>query len=161
MANAHSLNRGFDHFAIRAHDFDATVRFYVEGLGFHLAYEWDSPGVVSRSAFLDAGDGSYLELFDAATAVPGGPARPATELPIPTDEERAEHNAVLHIALRTDDVDAAYARAVEHGARPMQPPGDLRQFGRGDFGDGTIRIAFVRGLDGEVLEFIQRDDFAQ
>lgn len=160
MSSSASPTLGFDHFAVRAYDFDATLRFYIDGLGFRLVYEWTAPGVVSRSAFLDAGDGSCLELFDAPTAgVPGGSPRAADDVPVPTDEQRGERAAVLHIALRTRDVDAAYAQAVAHGGRPLQEPGDLHQVGQGGFGDGTIRIAFVYGLDGEVVEFIDRADF--
>ncbi|MFI1255563.1 VOC family protein [Streptomyces netropsis] len=153
------LHRGFDHFALRAADFDATVRFYTEALGFTVAYEWTSPGVVGRSAFLDAGNGSCLELFDAHTSVPGGPAHPDLTAPAPTDAERAAHNALLHIALRTDDVDAAYAHALTHGARARQAPTDLPQTGLNGHTDSRIRLAFVYGLDSEVIEFIQRDDF--
>ncbi|MFB7629955.1 VOC family protein [Streptomyces sp. NPDC056149] len=159
MNTAPRLHRGFDHFALRAADFDATVRFYREALGFTVAHEWTSPDAVRRSAFLDSGNGSYLELFDATTAVPGGPAHPDHAAPAPSDEARAAHNALLHIALRTDDVDAAYAHALAHGAREMQAPADLSQTGLNGHPDGTIRIAFVYGLDGEVIEFIRRADF--
>ncbi|MFE0104893.1 VOC family protein [Streptomyces sp. NPDC059009] len=151
--------RGFDHFALRARDFEATVRFYTNALGFSLAYEWTAPGVVGRSVFLDAGDGRYLELFDADTIVPGGPARPGYPGAAPADEERSETNALLHIALRTDDVDAAYARALDHGARAMQAPLDLEQKGLNGHADLKLRMGFVYGPDGEVIEFIERQDF--
>ncbi|MEU7206543.1 VOC family protein [Streptomyces sp. NPDC045470] len=153
------LHSGFDHFAIRAHDFEATVRFYREALGFTVAYEWTSPGVVSRSAFLDCGNGTFLELFDPGDTVPGGPDRHAHAAPAPTDEQRAAHNALLHICLRTDDVDKAYAHALQHGAREMQAPADLPQTGLNESPDVTIRMAFVYGPDGEVIEFLRRPDF--
>ncbi|MFV8132954.1 hypothetical protein [Streptomyces syringium] len=44
------LHRGFDHFALRAADFDVTVRFGTEALGFTVAYACTSSGVVGRSA---------------------------------------------------------------------------------------------------------------
>ncbi|WP_415840721.1 VOC family protein, partial [Nocardiopsis rhodophaea] len=84
---------------------------------------------------------------------------PDPEAPRSSDEERAAHSALLHICLRTDDVDAAYDHALENGARPMQAPAHLPQKGLHGHVDGKIRLAFVYGLDGEVIEFIQRPDF--
>lgn len=39
------------------------------------------------------------------------------------------------------------------------PPTDIRQQGLAGYPDGSIRVAFINGLDGEVVEFIRRDDF--
>ena len=50
---------GFHHVAIRAVDFDATVKFYTEGLGCTVHYGFSVPGRMDRAAFLDAGDGRY------------------------------------------------------------------------------------------------------
>ncbi|MET9647927.1 hypothetical protein ACFZB6_27095 [Streptomyces syringium] len=44
------LHRGCDHFALRAVDFAATVRFTTEALGVTVAYACASSGVVGRSA---------------------------------------------------------------------------------------------------------------
>ena len=54
---------GFHHVAIRAVDFDATVRFYTQGLGFTVHYGFSVPGRIDRAVFLDAGDGRYFEVF--------------------------------------------------------------------------------------------------
>lgn len=153
---AAALTRGFDHFALRAYDVDATVRFYTGGLGFRRVYEWMAPGLVGRCVFLDAGDGRLLELFDGASNVPGAVPTPLRDLPVPTDEERGARNAIVHVALRSDDVDGAYARALLHGARSVMAPTDLAQQGLAGYPDSHIRIAFVHGMDGEVIEFIAR-----
>lgn len=158
MTTARALVRGFDHFAIRAYDVDATVAFYAEGLGFTPVYEWTAPGLVGRCVFLDAGDGRLLELFDGASSVPGAVPTPLADLPVPTGEERGRHATVVHVALRSDDVDSAYQRALDHGAAPALAPLDLDQHGLGGYPDATIRIGFVTGLDGETIEFIQRAD---
>ena len=52
---------GFHHVAIRAADFDATLRFYTEGLGCSVRYEFSVPGRIDRAAFLDAGDGRIMQ----------------------------------------------------------------------------------------------------
>lgn len=108
MTSTSSLTRGFDHFALLAYDVDATVAFYTEGLSFRAVYEWSAPGVVGRCVFLDAGDGRLLELFDGTSNVPGAVPTPLAELPVPTQEERGARNALVHVALRSDDVDSAY-----------------------------------------------------
>lgn len=153
------ITRGIDHFALRAYDFDATVRFYSDGLGFTKVFEWTAPGLVTRCAFLDAGDRRYLEVFDGSTtAVPGGAPTPLAEMPVPTQEERARHAGIVHVALRSDDVDAAYARAMAAGATEAAAPFDIEQTGAAGHDDMGIRVAFVFGLDGEVIEFIRHDD---
>ena len=53
---------GFHHVAIRAVDFDATVQFYTQGLGFKVHYGFSVPGRIDRAVFLDAGDGRFVEV---------------------------------------------------------------------------------------------------
>jgi len=128
---------GFHHVALRASDFEATLRFYQDGLGFVRAYGWGEGD--GRAAMLDTGDGNYLEVFA------GGKYAPGTEPP---------EGALLHFALRTSDVDGAYARALAAGARSQVEPQDVTIAGDPPM---LVRLAFVRGLDGEVIEFFQND----
>lgn len=128
---------GFHHVALRVRDFDATLLLYQDGFGFVRRFGWGEGD--SRAAMLDTGDGNYLEVF-------AGSKRPAGE--------DAPEGALLHLALRTPDVDAAYARAVAAGARPQSAPQDVVI--NGDFA-APVRLAFVVGLDGEVIEFFQND----
>lgn len=146
--------QGLDHVALRAVDFDRTVRFYTEALGFRRAYQWDRstlelPGGTfttgARGAYLDAGDGTLLEVL------PGG--RPATP-----------DGILFHYCVHVRDVDAAYRRALAAGATPYAfhlrgPAGDTATWGgepvTGYFnGDrrSRSRAAFVRGLNGEVIQ---------
>src|SRR5689334_12572542 len=92
---------GFHHVAIRAVDFDATIRFYPEGLGFKVHYRFSVPDRIDRAAFLDAGDGRYIEVFGQGSTVQseGRRRRP--------DEEPTE-GALLHFCLRVTDVEASY-----------------------------------------------------
>ena len=128
---------GFHHIALRVFDFEATLRFYQEGLGFTRTYGWGEGD--GRAAMLDTGDGNYLEVFA------GGKRSPGAEPP---------EGALLHFALRTADVDAAYARALAAGARPHVEPKDVAI--AGDY-LVPVRLAFVQGPDGEVIEFFQND----
>ena len=137
----------FHHVAIRATDFDRTVKFYVEGLGFKVHYEFAIPGRIDRAAFLDAGDGRYVEVFGSGSMVQAEGRR---RLP---SEERTE-GALLHFCLRVADTEAAYARALAAGAvSRLEPRISTSRL------DPLVQacIAFVTGPDGEVIEFLQSE----
>jgi catechol 2,3-dioxygenase-like lactoylglutathione lyase family enzyme len=136
---------GFHHVAIRANDFDATVKFYTEGLGFRVHFPFSVPGRIDRAAFLDAGDGRYVEVFGQGSAVQSEGRRRRG------DEDRTE-GALLHFCLRVADADAAYARAIACGALPRIEPAS-RQLSAAPLVE--VRIAFVTGPNGEVIEFMQ------
>lgn len=128
---------GFHHVALRVRDFEATLRLYQDGFGFVRRFGWGDGD--SRAVMLDTGDGNYLEVFADSKRLPG---------------EDAPEGALLHFALRTPDVDAAYARAIAAGARSQSAPQNIVI--AGDVPVPT-RLAFVIGLDGEVIEFFQND----
>ena len=85
-----------------------------------------------RIQMLDIGDGTILELFAGGS-------------------DDADAGRYLHLALGCDDVDAAYARALEAGAKiksePRTVPLDSKPHPM------TLRCAFVFGPSGEELEF--------
>jgi glyoxylase I family protein len=138
---------GFHHVAIRAADFDETIRFYTEGLGFRVHFPFAVPGRIDRAAFLDAGDGRFVEVFGPGSMVQAeGRRRQA-------DEERTE-GAVLHFCLRVADTDASFARALAAGAVSRVEPG-TRRLSEEPVVD--VRIDFVVGPNGEVIEFMQSE----
>jgi glyoxylase I family protein len=128
--------QGIHHVAIRVKDFDAAVRFYEQGLGFPLRIQWGDGQ--KQIALLDTGSGDYVEVIG------GGKAEP----PLP-------EGAWAHLALRTDDVDAAVERAVAAGAvvtiapkmMPIRTPKE----------NVDVRLAFCKGPSGEIIEFFQND----
>jgi glyoxylase I family protein len=143
--NATLHGGGFHHIAIRACDFDATLKFYIDGLGFRRVHGWGKDsraegGKDSRAALLDTGDGNYLEVFA------GGTRRPGEEVP---------EGALLHFALRTSNTDAALERARAAGAVVTVEPRSVTP----DHSERPLefRIAFVKGPDGEIVEFFQND----
>jgi glyoxylase I family protein len=138
---------GFHHVAIRAIDFDETVRFYTEGLGFRVHFPFAVPGRIDRAAFLDAGDGRFVEVFGPGSTVQaeGRRRRPG--------EDRTE-GAVLHFCLRVVDTDASYSRALAAGAVSCVEPG-TRRLSEDPLAE--VRIAFVTGPNGEVIEFMQSE----
>lgn len=131
-SNAKIGGGGFHHVAIRVSDFDATIRFYTEGLGFVERIRWGEGD--KRAMMLDTGDGNYLEVFA------GGSAGPKPD------------GLFFHIALRTDDVEAAVRTAVAAGALVTVEPKDV-VIGKNP--PTPVKIAFVKGPDGESIEFFQ------
>ncbi|MEI7435872.1 MAG: VOC family protein [bacterium] len=125
---------GLHHLAIRASDFDRTVKFYTDGLGCRAATSWgQAPG---RAVMLDTGNGSCVEIFE------GGQPGPKPE------------GALLHFAFSTDDCDASYRRALAAGAKGTVEPKDVTVSAKPQ--PFSVRLAFCTGLDGETIEFFQK-----
>jgi catechol 2,3-dioxygenase-like lactoylglutathione lyase family enzyme len=145
--NSAGTTPGFHHVAIRAVDFDATIQFYTQGLGFKVHYRFSVPDRIDRAAFLDAGDGRYIEVFGQGSTVQseGRRRRP--------DEEPTE-GALLHFCLRVTDVEASYARALAAGAVSRIAPRIARLGGEPP---AEVQIAFVVGPNGEVIEFLRSE----
>jgi glyoxylase I family protein len=131
---------GFHHVAMRAKDFEASVKFYKEALGFVEWIRWGQDaratgGGDSRAIMLDTGDGSHLEIFAGGAGAP-------------------PEGAYIHVAFNTTDCDAAIARARAAGAKVTMEPKSLTIESIPTPTD--VRIAFCTGPDGEVLEFFQK-----
>lgn len=126
---------GFHHVAIRVQDFDATIKFYTEGLGFKEKIAWGEGD--KRAIMMDTGDGNYLEVFAGGSA----DAKP--------------EGAIIHFALRTTNTDAAIKRARAAGAEITVEPKDVNIPSRP--GPTPVRLAFCKGPDGEIIEFFQNE----
>ena len=135
MTNETLGGGGFHHVAIRAHDFDASVRFYGDVLGFKEKIRWGEGDKLA--IMMDAGDGNYIEIFA------GGSAGPKPE------------GAIIHFALRTTDCDAALERARAAGVEVTKEPTSLDIPSRPQ--PTPVRIAFFKGPDGEVVELFQNE----
>ena len=138
-ANLASTNRvlsgaGFHHIALRARDFDKSLAFYTDGLGFPVAHQWGEGD--KRIALLDIGDGNYVELFASA---PGQSPELGDDVPAPWP--------YFHLAFRSTDVDADIAHVRALGCPITVEPKTVA------VGSKTIRVGFFLGPDGEVLEF--------
>lgn len=125
--------QGFHHIAIRVKDFDASVKFYIEGLGLTPAITWGEGD--ARAVMLLAGNGNYIEVFAGGSA------------------ELRPEGCYLHLAFNTDDCDAAFQRAIAAGGEVQMEPKSLTIPSSPQ--PTPVRIGFVKGLDGEILEFFQ------
>lgn len=137
MANSIISNAHFHHIALKVSDFDRSLRFYTEGLGMNPILRWGEGE--SAAAMLDMGDGGCIEMFA------GGK---------PHEIDPDASGCFFHLAIGTDDPDAAFARAIAYGTKEKNAPFDACI---GDVhGDVPLHIAFVYGPDGEIIEFFQR-----
>jgi len=135
MADNYITGCGIHHIAVRVSDFEAAKKFYLDGLGFTIFKEWGAPD--RRIALVDTGNGNYLEIFSGA---PAGTINSDCA------------GSLVHIALRVSDARAAYERAIACGAVPHILPKDTQLPSEPPF---PVSIAFVKGPDGEIIEFFQ------
>ena len=126
---------GFHHAALRAADFDASVRFYTRGLGMKQVLAWGEGK--GRAVMLDAGNGNCMEVFA------GG------------DPGQHPEGALLHLAFRTSNCDRTLEAARAAGAVVTEEPKSVTI---PSVPPAVVRIAFCKGPDGEVLEFFQSSD---
>ncbi|HET6546968.1 MAG TPA: VOC family protein [Solirubrobacter sp.] len=127
-----------DHGSLLVSDVARSVRFYADVLGLVEAPRpstFDTPG-----AWLRIGE---QELHLAGEVEPGR----AREMNPPYDPAEIAIGYGNHLALEVDDLDAALARAAEHGVRPG---GEI--LARGD----GVRRTFVTDPDGHVIELMER-----
>jgi len=125
--------KGLHHVSITVKDFDTTVELYTKGFGFKKGAAW-AKGTDERAIMLDMGDGAFLEVFSGRADTPH------------TD------GIFAHIALSSDDCDADFQRAVAAGAGVQTKPMNVSLPSDPPI---PVRIAFVKGFDGELIEFFQ------
>ena len=112
-------------------DVEASVRFYERAFGVGLRFAADT--------------GDYAELETGATALGlASNAMAASNFAQPIREnDPGQPPAAFEIGFESEDVAAAYARAVEAGATPLADPVE-KPWGQ--------TVAYVRDLDGIIVE---------
>lgn len=112
------------HIALFATDYEKTVNMY-KGIGFSETL------IFKDGTFLDAGDGFTIEVFKGNTSFPVG--------------------GWLHFALEVDDVEDSLQKALAAGFTLCD---NIRIATISSTPPKDVKIAFVRGNDGEVVEFM-------
>lgn len=133
---SNELNKGmkFHHIGLKCADLDRSVAFYTEALGMKPYAAWGEGD--ARIQMMSIGEGGIFELFAG-----GGDAY-------------ADNGKWIHLALEVDDVEAAFENAISHGAEPLTYPKVVPLESEPE--KMSINIAFVKGPDGEELEFFKK-----
>lgn len=126
---------GFHHVCIKTRDWDRTMAFYKDTLGFVEKIAWRA--APQRAAMLNAGDGNYLEVFEDLAYSP------------------ATNGSVIHFALRTNQIDEVATRVRDTGATITMDPKDVTIRPTNGHTPVPIRIFFCEGPSGEIIEFFQ------
>jgi catechol 2,3-dioxygenase-like lactoylglutathione lyase family enzyme len=122
---------GYHHIGLAAQDVEKSLKFYTEGLGGTITASFPM-GNSGKSIYLvDIGGHAVVEILPFGNGEPEANPRWA------------------HIALETDDAKAAFAMAIQAGARVKSEPREMM------LGSMAVCNAFVLGPDGESIEFFQ------
>ena len=133
MANDIIKGMGFHHIGLKAANFEKSQKFY-QALGLREIVRW---GEGEKEIIMyDLGDGGRIELF-----ANGG-------------DEFAEQGKWVHFAVCVEDVEHAYNVALAAGATPHIAPKGVPLDSKPE--KISINIAFVKGPDGEQIEFFKQ-----
>ena len=129
---------GLHHVALWSKDFDRSVDYYTRVLGLQPRYQWgEAP---KRAIIMQCGNDGHVEVFER-----------------PDHEDTPAEARLLHLALSTRDVDGLYQASLDAGCKSRVEPKDAQLANHVEGGPShmKVRIAFVEGLDGEVIEFFE------
>jgi catechol 2,3-dioxygenase-like lactoylglutathione lyase family enzyme len=119
---------GISHFAIFAHDFDKSRKFYGEFLGFEEVFPLNNPDGTPSMTFYKINDHQYIELFPERT--------PASD-------------RLNHISFETDDIEALRAYLAAKG---VKVPTQLKP---GRIGNLAFNITDPAGHTVEMVQYMQ------
>ena len=129
-----------DHVLINATDFDRSLTWYCDNLGFEEEVRWTVDGLEGTNlAYLKRG------LFRIELA--SGPTTSETaSLPVASDfAEHFAQRGITHLCFRVQDVDATLSTLADKGIPTFSPAIDFPAL--------RCRVGFVQDPDGNVIEF--------
>lgn len=151
---------GIHHIAIRTRDWDRTLEFYRQVLGFHVKLTWQEVlgsmderlGAESsrprnqRWAYLDSGDGTCVEVFEDTNFAPPSPG---------TDPTNTPGSPIVHVGIRTSRLDHVWETARGFGAKLGEGPTAYTLHTTSGQGPIVVRLCFIQGPSGEWIELIE------
>jgi|SRR5271165_5135934 len=141
MADPADIAARLDHVGLAVADLAAATSWFCDvfGLAPELTLQVEALDL-SIEMLIHPVRGYRLELLHRpGSGTDGKPVTPG---------EAALREGYGHIAFDVTDLDAAYARAVARGARPVMPPGPSPERGVG--------MAFVADPEGNLIELLHR-----
>lgn len=142
--------KGLAHVAIQARNYEDTLLFYTDVLGFKVGHSWSLPAfqITEACMLLSPDQRTCIELFDPGAVI-------AAEGERADSPEAVKYGALLHFAFYVDNVDETYERALAHGAKSYVQP-DWVSLGEPPL---QVRNAVVHSPNGEVIEFLEEVNF--
>jgi catechol 2,3-dioxygenase-like lactoylglutathione lyase family enzyme len=151
---------GMHHTAIRTRDWDRTLMFYQQVLGFHVKLAWQevlgsmderlgadaSRPRNQRWAYLASGDETCIEVFEDANFNPPPPG---------TDPTNTPGSPIVHVGIRTSRLDHVWETARAFGAKLGDGPTAYTLHTTSGQGPIVVRLCFIQGPSGEWIELIE------
>jgi len=128
----------FDHVGLSVADLEAAEAFYTTAFGFARQLAFDLSPHPIRGVMLNHAEGFRLELFEHSASVPG--------LQAATPIEAHATRGYNHFALRSEDIDRLWERALGAGATAIMPPAESPEPG--------VRFAFLADPEGNLVELV-------
>ncbi len=127
-----------DHLCFGVDDLDAAIAWYVDKLGFEEEVRWGLDGMPGVELAYLRGLGFRIELISGG----GGPRAPQAA----SFADQMGLRGFNHLCFWSDDIDATMRSLAERGVPAF--------LAAQDFPVGpNVRIAFIRDLEGNVIEF--------
>ncbi|MEM8794566.1 MAG: VOC family protein [Pseudomonadota bacterium] len=127
-----------EHVMLGTADYDATLAWWTENLGFTVKVEWTVPDFPGMHL-------AYLEKNGFLIEIVGKPERfQSRKTPDALDAHLID-TGFSHVAFKVDDVDAVMDELAEKGVPAFFPATSFPDIGR--------RVAFVQDNQGNVIEF--------
>ena len=134
-----------DHVCIRVADIDLSIEFYRNAFGFNVKGHWEGQTI---------GDGDNAKTILGIGAMIEDEAGGVIELILDqnTTDRQANQRSINHFAIRVNEVETGYNRALGAGAVSIMPPTTITtQISK-------LKTAFVFGPDSERIEIINYDN---
>lgn len=128
-----------EHVMIATSDYDGTLAWYQDKLGFRIKHEWTVPEFPNLQL-------AYLEKNGFIVEVVASPDTPKLKAP-ENIMARLQQPGIGHFAFLVDDVDAVTAALEAKGVKVVVPPTSFPDSGR--------RLSFVEDNNGNMIEFLK------
>jgi catechol 2,3-dioxygenase-like lactoylglutathione lyase family enzyme len=132
-----------NHVALRVADYDASVRFYTETLGFQLEAEWTLADAFPELRL------AYVRLGEFMIEIVGA-GRPEVAPATSDISDHLRRGGYIHLSLRVENLDAALGELRRRRVSVFAEPFEVEPIGR--------RLALIEDNSGNLIELAEAID---
>ncbi|MDO1501700.1 VOC family protein [Winogradskyella maritima] len=129
-----------DHLLLGVSNFEETLQWYQDILGFEVEVQWKVEG-------LDNLDLAYLNNGDFRIEIIGDKSSEQNNKQVSDFSDHLSHQGFAHICFQVDDIDLAMKQLNDKGIETFIKAGTY------PLDTYTRRVAFIKDLNGNVIEF--------